>query len=131
MKKLEYKTSFTHQDIIDSFGYETLKFTEEGGYSGDSFAFLKLPDDKYAYLTFGWGSCTGCDALERCNSYNDNEELKKLQDELFNGLKIFEGKKATLDFFNNHDWKGEFNHSPELIEFAKNYFKDEQCEPKS
>jgi hypothetical protein len=88
----------SYTEIVETFG-EVLVQADEANYQGDSL-YLIRGDQGYGYLVFGWGSCSGCDALEACESQADVDEL---QDDLERGIKWFptlEDAKAyvtTLD----------------------------------
>lgn len=50
-------------DVVDSWGYEVLSFDTTGSYQGDHEVLLK-DGPRFGYIIFGYGSCSGCDALE-------------------------------------------------------------------
>lgn len=75
-----------------------------GNYQGDALVLFKGEDNKWGYLSFGWGSCSGCDALQSCSDY---EELGALIKWLEYGINWF-SREETLKWFNEHDWKGDF-----------------------
>lgn len=62
-----------YDPILHSFGEVVVK-VDENDYSGDSLVLLRK-ESRYGFLIFGWGSCSGCDALQGCNSYRDIEQL--------------------------------------------------------
>jgi hypothetical protein len=74
-----------YSPIINSFG-QVLVQVDEDDYSGDTFALLSK-DGQTGFLVFGWGSCSGCDALQRCESY---KELGELIENLESGIKWFD-----------------------------------------
>lgn len=39
-------------------------------YQGDTYALLEK-NGAFGFLKFGWGSCSGCDALQACRTYAD------------------------------------------------------------
>src|SRR5687767_11654660 len=55
--------------IIASFGDVDLKVSDND-WQGSTYAVIRRLG-KVGYLEFGWGSCSGCDALEACESYDD------------------------------------------------------------
>ena len=59
----------SYTPIIEYLGTVVLRY-DEPGYQGDTYAILKKGDE-YGFICFGWGSCSGCDALQGCNSYED------------------------------------------------------------
>lgn len=49
---------------------------DENDYQGDTIALLKK-GNTYGILQFGWGSCSGCDALQACDTEEETEELAR------------------------------------------------------
>ena len=109
--------------ILRSFGNIVVQ-EDEDNYSGDS---LVLYDNggEISFLRFGWGSCSGCDALQACDSY---EEIDELIASLHNQIKHFDSKYDAIEFLSGHDWKGDW--MPEdlyktFVEKSLKYLKGE------
>lgn len=68
------ETIYDYQPILDSFG-KILVQVDDSGYDGDSRVFYQFEDRTFGVLQFGWGSCSGCDALQACHSYEEVDEL--------------------------------------------------------
>lgn len=79
--------------IIKSFGQVFVQ-VDEDGYSGDTFVLLGK-DNKFGFLSFGWGSCSGCDALQRCDSY---EEIDELIENLENSIQWFDSLREAQEY---------------------------------
>lgn len=62
-----------YQLIIEEFG-NILVQVDDQDYQGDS-RILYENNGQYGYLKFGWGSCSGCDALQGCDSVLELDEL--------------------------------------------------------
>ena len=62
-----------YNPIVRSFG-EVLVQVDDSDYQGDTRVLLKK-DGRFGFLNFGWGSCSGCDALQSCSSFRDIETL--------------------------------------------------------
>lgn len=104
-----------YQPIIDEFG-EVLLQIDDGDYDGDS-RILYRKDGKFGWLQFGWGSCSGCDALQACTDISDIQEL---MDELSEQIMWFEDKESAIIFFETHDWKGDYSwHTSNQKTFVK------------
>ena len=58
---LSWKTDYT--SILNQFGYIVIK-VDDDDYQGDSRVLYEGYKDEVGYLQFGWGSCSGCDALQ-------------------------------------------------------------------
>lgn len=88
-----------YQPMLNEFGKILLQ-EDESGYQGDSFLVYEK-DGKFGYLTFGWGSCSGCDALQACQSIT---EIQELMDSLYNSIKWFDTLTELKDYFADKDW---------------------------
>lgn len=93
-----------YDPLLESFGYEILLQVDDKDYQGDS-RVLYRDGTRYGLLIFGWGSCSGCDALQACGSYEEIEELRK---ELHDGIRWFDSAEEALKYFEEHDWEGDF-----------------------
>lgn len=94
---------YNYQPIIDEFG-KILIQVDEDGYQGDIWV-LYEDDGKFGYLQFGWGSCSGCDALQGCDNL---DEVQKLMDSLYASIKWFESKEEATQWFVSHDFEGDY-----------------------
>lgn len=118
MKKADeiYDSSWSwwdYQPMLNEFGNILLQ-KDEQDYQGDSFLIYEK-DDKYGYLTFGWGSCSGCDALQACNTI---DEVQELMDKLYSDIKWFDSLDALKEYFEKTDWTLKYQYSiPEFKEF--------------
>lgn len=103
-----------YRPILDDIGAAILQ-TDDDDYRGDS-RVLYSDGERIGWLQFGWGSCSGCDALQGCNSY---DELQSLMDSLRDSVHWFDTKAEALAFFLSHDWKGDYSwHASEQREFV-------------
>lgn len=104
-----------YQPILSSFGIIVVQ-VDDNDYQGYS-RVLYQDGNKFGWLQFGWGSCSGCDALQACTKM---KEIQDLIDELRRDIKWFESSHKCLDFFNNHDWEGDYSWSQkEQLEFVE------------
>lgn len=81
--------------MVADFGEIILK-TDEGYYQGDYLYILKRQVHKtteFGFLVVGYGSCSGCDALQGCSSW---EEVQELYDSMKNNVKWTTSKKKLL-----------------------------------
>jgi len=107
-------TPCDYTPMIESFG-EVLLNVEERSYQGSTWA-LYVDGGRIGYLEFGWGSCGGCDALQACSS---PAEVQRLMDELRQSIKWFPSKVAALEWFNTHDWEGDWSwHEKDCRQFV-------------
>lgn len=81
----EYGMNCNYSTLLSHFGKVLLE-ENYGSYQGDTLAIIK-DKGKLGFLNFGWGSCSGCDALQACST---TEELANLMERLFNNIKWFD-----------------------------------------
>jgi len=91
-----------YQQILDAIG-EIVVQVDEDGYQGDTWVLYRRGDE-FGYLQFGWGSCSGCDALQACDSPKEVEELGR---DLENSV-MWKSREEMLRYFNDHDWAGDY-----------------------
>lgn len=88
----------------------TLVMEESGDdYQGDTYAVLLGDDGRYGYLNFGWGSCSGCDALQDILGYRydlDDDtliRLRALRDEMWDDVQWFDTLEALKAWVANDE----------------------------
>ena len=99
-----YDGPCSYQTMLDDFGKIIIQ-VDDHDYTGDS-RVLYNDGERYGWLQFGWGSCSGCDALQACSSY---EGVQKLMDDLVSRIKWFDNAKDALKFFREHDWEADYS----------------------
>ena len=81
----EYGASYGR--MVESWGFKVLNFSTVGSYQGDHLVLL-ADGARRGFLVIGYGSCSGCDALQAAEpwGYDDDEadwtDLVKLSDQL-------------------------------------------------
>ena len=65
-----------YDKLLESFGCEIILKVDDDGYEGDSRVLYHL-NGRYGLLIFGFGSCSGCDALQACQTFDEIEDLRK------------------------------------------------------
>ena len=119
--KFDYwSEAFDYQPMLENFG-EILIQIDDKDYQGDSRVLLKN-NNKYGILLFGWGSCSGCDSLQGCNSYEEIDDLIK---DLYNDIIWFESLEDCKNWVKNRDWELQYSYhcdeTKEFIEKVVNY----------
>lgn len=105
---------YNYTPMIEAFGKVAIR-VDDKDWQGDT-RILYDNDGEIGYLIFGWGSCSGCDALQACEDF---EDLQRLCDQLQEMIDWFESRDAALTHFREHDWRGDFSwHSDETREFV-------------
>ena len=93
-----FDSPYDYSPIINSFGQIVVQ-VDEDDYSGDTFVLLSK-DSSFGFLSFGWGSCCGCDALQGCESY---EDLGKLIANLECGIKWFDSLPMAQAYIGDNE----------------------------
>lgn len=106
--------------MIEAFG-EVVVREDDDDYQGDTFVILKN-EGKFGYLSFGWGSCSGCDALQACENI---EEVQVLCNELESSIQWFDSENEVYEWFSSHDWEGDWltDTKRTFIQKVLNYFE--------
>jgi hypothetical protein len=93
-------------DIVRTFEHEILLESHDNDYQGDSRYLLRDNDTgAYGYLNFGWGSCSGCDALQACGSV---AEVERFRDGLHASIQWRPSAAELLDFMRKRDWPTQY-----------------------
>lgn len=105
-----------YNPILEDFGYDIVLKVDDNDYQGDS-RILYQRGEEYGLLIFGWGSCSGCDALQACSTL---EELQELYDSLERHIIWKSSKKEMLEYFQTRDWELQYSwHQEETRKFVK------------
>lgn len=99
--------NYGYEGLIDSFDVDILLDEHDDDYQGDSFYLLRDAENRIGFLSFGWGSCSGCDAYDSASDdvrYGVNPSaLVDLRDELWNDVSWFSSLDDLRDYFNKND----------------------------
>jgi hypothetical protein len=109
-----YFSVYGYSPILESFGTIALR-VDDNDYQGDS-RVLYQAGETFGLLIFGWGSCSGCDALQACESPEEVDGLiQRLNDQV-----RWLPRAEMLAYFEAHDWEGDYCwHSEETREFVE------------
>lgn len=114
-----------YQDLVSTFCDSILVDTECGSYSGDSLLLLKA-GERIGLLSFGWGSCSGCDALQGALLYGngDDADVDALRDDLARSVVWKDVAAEMLAYLEAKDWDatyhaGEGDHVVEFMAAAR------------
>ena len=103
-----------YSPMLALFG-EIVVQCDEDNYQGDTIAVVRNCDS-YGYLTFGWGSCSGCDALQACGSVS---EIVDLANDFQSAIKWFDSLQELKNFVNTHDYEGDWTDKDLVDSFKK------------
>lgn len=82
-----------YDPILKSLGEIVLK-SDEGYYQGDYLYLLKNEQEQWGFVIVGYGSCSGCDALQGASSWAD---VQRLADDIERGVIWDEDPHALLE----------------------------------
>lgn len=123
MKELKNESYWSYGELVDSMDVRVLLEEHDDDYQGDSYYLLKKGRE-YGILVFGWGSCSGCDALEAC--YGDRKEATELRDSLWESI-TWMNKPDMREYVNNKDWSLDYYYyeraGRKFTEQVREYFK--------
>lgn len=93
----------SYHELIEDRAIKILLDTEDNDYQGNSFLLVQRvpPTRDLGFLSYGWGSCSGCDALEA--AYGDPQALAELGDELVAGTRWFDGAEALYAWMQDEE----------------------------
>ena len=94
----------SYEPLLASFGHTILLQVDDSDYQGDSRILFLNDKNEYGLLIFGWGSCSGCDALQACSSW---KEVTELRDGMADAT-LWLPKKEMLSYLRTHDWDGDW-----------------------
>lgn len=94
--------------IVDYIGKVAVQ-ASDNDYQGSTYVLYDDPSKGFGYLCFGWGSCSGCDALQACES---NEDLAGLIRQLEESVE-WKTKYDLLKYMKEHDWEGDWHYHQE------------------
>lgn len=104
-----YQAPMSYDEIVATQG-EIIKDWVFGSYQGD-YIYLLKKDNEYALVVIGYGSCSGCDALEACGNDEEFEELKQdiiksivwvTQEDILNDLN---DEELNRWYFHEKEWE--------------------------
>ena len=115
MRELSKTTTyFSYGDLLDSFEVQVLLNVEDNDYQGDTRVLMR-DGARYGLVVFGWGSCSGCDALEAVNG--DVAETTELRDELWSSVHWEDSAAEMLAYVDGKDWSLDFSYRKETADF--------------
>lgn len=106
-----------YNPLLRSMGYDVLVQVDDQAYHGDS-RVLYSDGERYGILVFGWGSCSGCDALKDCC---DHDAVERLRDELWNKIEWYT-REDLIKYLDGKDCETEYAHEC-WLEFRRKVFK--------
>lgn len=93
--------TYNYLDLVKGFAPVILLEVSDDDYQGDTRLLLRDAEGRWGYLRFGWGSCSGCDSLQACDSL---PELSDLRDELARGVHWEADPYALAYWLAHRDW---------------------------
>jgi hypothetical protein len=111
----KFSHASNYYPILQMIGEIILK-VDDDEYQGDSRVIYKRGGKEYGLLIFGWGSCSGCDALQSCDSWEEVHDLAKSLEAKTQWFSL----DGIIEYFEKHDWEGDYSgHQDETKQFIE------------
>jgi len=94
---------YGYQPIVDYCGEVLIQF-DDRDYQGDTFAIVKK-NDQLGFLQFGWGSCSGCDALQAAHTL---EKVGMLASDIESGVHWFNTGAELVKWLDEAEERNEY-----------------------
>jgi hypothetical protein len=88
---------YEYGPMLDAIGTVVVR-DDDNDYQGNSRVLLRMPDGRWGLLDFDWGSCSGCDPLQGCDTYADIDELLE---SLRNGVTVGDAPAIWTIIYDN------------------------------
>ena len=75
-----------------------------GSYQGD-ILYLIRDGERWGIVCVGYGSCSGCDALQACSTLGD---VGQLRDSISNGVRWADDAEGMLELLEDTDWRAQW-----------------------
>lgn len=106
----------SYDDLIDSFEVEVLHRLDDEDYQGDT-RLLVRDGERYGLITFGWGSCSGCDALESAGG--NLAAIVELRDQIWASAHWEDSPNLMLAYIYGKDWTLDYSHNDGFLSEVK------------
>lgn len=108
-----YSPPMGYDQIVATQG-EVIKDWVIGHWQGD-YVYLLKNKDLYSLVVVGYGSCTGCDALQSCNN---DQEFNELYEDIIRRI-VWGTKQDMLNDLNNEENNRWYYHEDEWVDIRK------------
>ena len=107
--------------MVEAAG-EVLLWVTTGSYQGDYHVLLRGPGGDFGYISIGYGSCAGCDALQGCDTA---EQIGQLAEGIQFGIRWEVDASAMRKWLLERDWEVQWMYSDfdEFKEFLSKSLK--------
>jgi len=92
--------AYDYDELLESVNLDvdwTIK-AQEYNYQGDYFYFGEYAN-RFYFVVIGYGSCSGCDALQACSTYTDMVDLR---DDIKRDIREFDSLQEFKVWFDEH-----------------------------
>ena len=110
----EYGMSY--DEIVSSWGYQLVDSEAFGDYQGD-YAYLLRDGDRHGLVVIGYGSCSGCDALQSVEPWEEDGDwsgVVELADELRKDIHWEDSKAALMAWVSGHPERHWWSYEDEM-----------------
>jgi hypothetical protein len=106
----------SYDDLIRSFEVQVLLEVTDNDYQGDTRLILR-DGNRFGLLTFGWGSCSGCDALQQ-DLYQGTDAVQELRDLMWSQIHWEDSASALHDYIAQKDWALDYSYNKDFNDQA-------------
>lgn len=96
--------SAEYNELVGALGLEVIKTEDFGSFQGDTITLVK-EGERYGVLVFGWGSCSGCDALQACHEWSQVDELAL---DLYRAIRWSDTREGIAEVVEDADHRNEW-----------------------
>lgn len=121
-------SQYDYDPLLLSYGYDIIIKVDDGSYQGDSFI-LYRHGSLYGVLVFGWGSCSGCDALQACETCDEVEQLRVQLHDKIKWAAPAELLKWIAERDERNEWYTEDDNANLFFGLASTYLKEKVERP--
>jgi hypothetical protein len=118
-----YDACTTYEHIVTSWGYRIIDSSTFGMFQGDQ-VYLLESGSQVGFVVIGYGSCSGCDALQAIHMFNVEpanivEQVNSLSDDLRSNIKWFDSLDDMASIVNDKDYHTNYWywHEPDIKEY--------------
>ncbi len=107
---------YSYNELIATLGVDVVLQVDDHDYQGDT-RLLVRSGDQWGVLIFGWGSCSGCDALEAAGT--DLAAVTAIRDGMARSIHWEPDRESRHAYLTAKDWELDYAwHSGETQTFV-------------
>lgn len=98
-----FSAPFEYSEMLKEPGWQIIRDVCSGDYQGQyGFLLREESSGRFGVVFISYGSCSGCDALQACQTWDD---LSNLRDDVLNTITWFNTPVEAVNWFESRDWE--------------------------